>query len=321
MSDLNEAGDSFENNGAIEDGADNGMEQMTDAEKEELFELIEGKNSDGTPIKKQFKKDELLKLAQKGFGADREFQEAKATKKQMQDLMRNLQDPEAWLELSRRLGHDPDKFAEERMAQKLLQAMKSPEEIEIEALRKESEQWKEFQKKQKAEQDEATALEAFERLQKGLYSTIEEVLNSGGIPKTTDTVAEVARYIQIQKNAAERRNEPFTLDQVKAPNIIAHMRKQHETRLSSLFDELDEDGVLAMLPEKLQKKIGAALTKKLSGGKVVDINTIERKPRQSSNPLELPERKSSNIDAKKARALAEAKVAKSQAEWDRIHGR
>lgn len=300
---------------------DNPANETASELQEELFELIEGKNPDGTPIKKQLKRDELLKLAQQGFGASKSFEEAKAAKEQMKQLARMLQDPEKVFEVLKQLGHDPDQLMTGRMANQMLENMKTPEEKEMEQLRREAEEFRRFKAQQMKEQEESQIEHRAAEIRNSLYSRIEETLNTAGVPKTRATIAEVSRYIKMMADASERNGESFDIDSVKLNNIVAHLREKHKQTFESLFDELDDDGILAMLPESIQKKIGAALTKKLSGGKVADINSIRRPAKSNDSLLDAPADKPKIISMKEADAITENRIRKAQELWDRQNKR
>lgn len=296
------------------DGAVPAMEGVT---AEELFELIEGKNPDGTPIKKQYKKDELLRIAQKGLGADKAFEDARTTKEQMKQLARAMSDPAQLPAVLAKLGLDFDTLIQERMATMMLENMKSPEEKEMEQLRREAEEYRQLKAQQLKEKEEAEASATGERMQKELFGLIEQTLNTSGVPKTKQTIAEIARYIQIQFNSAQRRGESFHLSQIKPEALVAHMRKMHEDSFTNLFSELDEDGILAMLPDPLQKKIAAALTKKLSAGKVTDINSIKR---EATPRVEKP-KGTKYMTAKELAKAMDADLEEQQKAWERQYGK
>lgn len=312
MSDMNEAAG---------DVSSEGVEQTTEqAIQEELFELIEGKNPDGTPIKKQYKKDEILGFAQKGRGADKAFEEAKATKKQMQDLARAMQDPRQLPVVLKHLGVDLDTWLQDQMAERLLDNMKSPEEKENERFRKEAEEWRKHQAKLKEDERNAAIEAKAAEIQTSLYSRIEETLNNAGVPKTQHTVAEIARYIDMLHKSAVRNNKPFDINTVKMEHIAAHLKKTHAESVQTYWGELDDDALLSVIPEKMLNRISAALTKKLSGGKVADINSIPRTKSPAAFTAEPAERPKTR-DVRETNEIIESKIARAQAEWEKKFGR
>lgn len=318
MSDLDTAGTATASDTgyvALDDAANPEL-----ATNEELYELIAGKNPDGTPLKKQLKKDEMLKLAQKGFGADSTFQEAQQTKAQMKELARMLADPEAVFEIIKKFGHDPDQLMTGRMAKQMLEAMKTPEQIQAEEWKRDAEKFRAQEAKRLQDEQESLITNRAKEIQTDLYTRIEQTLNSAGVPSTKASVAEVGRYLKALVNKAESEGQSLDIKNVKLENIVAHMRNQHKVTFESLFsDDLDEDGILALLDEKLQKRIGAALTKKLSSGNAVS-NVIERKA--STTPaLDKPEKKERALSPEEANELSAERIRKLQAMWDKQNGR
>jgi hypothetical protein len=321
MSDINEVGstpDAYSTEGVY---GDNPSTEETNALQEELFELVEGKNSDGSPIKKSLTKAEMLELAQKGFGANKSFEEAKATKAQMKELARAMSDPTQLPAVLKHLGIDLDSFIQERMAHQMLENMKSPEEKEMEQYRKEAEEFRRM-KAEQAKQDEETQInQRAQEIRQSLYSRIEETLNTAGVPKTQTTVAEVSRYIKMMADSAARQGKQFDINTVKLESIVSHMKAKQKETFESLFADLDDDGTLAMLPEALQKKIAAALTKKMSGAKITDINSINREPKQTQWNEQPADRKQKTINTAEANKIFEDRIAHAQAQWDKQNRR
>jgi hypothetical protein len=80
---------------------------------------------------------ELLKRAQMGFSAEEKWQEAAKMRKQVEGFINLLQkDPNQALE---KLGFDVDQLAEARIQQRIEEMKKTPEQLELERLRREHE--------------------------------------------------------------------------------------------------------------------------------------------------------------------------------------
>ena len=299
---------------ALEDAAN-----PTEAINEELYELIAGKNADGTPLKKSFNKDEMLKLAQKGFGADATFEEAKREKAQMRELARMLADPEAAFEVLKKFGHDPDQLMTGRMAKQMLEAMKSPQEIEAEGWKKDAEEFRAWKAKQQKDEEEQQITTRATQIRDSLYTRIEETLNSAGVKKTKSTVAEVGRYIKQMAAKADADGKPFDIETVKLNNIVQHLKGQYKQTFDSLLEELDEDGILSTFSEAQLKKIGAALTKKLSSGNVRDIHSIKREA--TAPAVEKADKRERALSTDEANEIAAERTRKLQALWEKQNGR
>lgn len=281
---------------------------------EELYELITGKNADGTPIKKNLSREEAMKLMQKGFGADKEFEEAKATKKQMTELARMLADPKQVFEVLKHFKHDPDLLMTGRMAEQMLQSLKTPEDIEREGWKKDAEEYRAMKSKQMRDDEDAQVNTRAAEIRDGLYSRIEETLNTAGVKNTKGTVAQVARYVQKLHNKAIAEDRDFDINTIKLENIVAHLRDDYKGTVSALIDDSDEDSVLSHFTDAQLKKLGAALTKKLSGGNVVDINTIERKATNTPAAVNT-EKKERVLSTDEANDIAAKRTADLQRRW------
>lgn len=240
---------------------------------EEMFELQHGKNPDGTAITKKVSKADLLSLAQKGFGANQSFEEAKALKSQMTELARLMADPEKVFEVLSSLGHDTDKLMMGRFHKQSIENMKSPEEKEFEVLKRDAELYRKQQAEHLQQQKEAQVLQLTQQYQNVLMDKIEQVLSASGVDKTKQTVAEIARCIKIVQ---DKEGDKFRLENVPVEQLVKHLQRKRQTSFTSLIDELDDDGILQMLTPAQRQKIGAALTKQLQGQGMQPVRQPQR---------------------------------------------
>jgi len=304
---------SDEMNTGIEDtGADSGA--GSEAQNlQDLFELVEGKNSDGTPIKKQLTRAEMLELAQKGFGADKAFEEVAMTKKQLKEFAAAARDPERVFDLLQQLGHDTDKLLTGRLNKQMLEALKTPEEVEIEQLRRDAEAYRKSEAKRLRDEEERQIGETANATMTKVYSTIEGVLSASGVDQSKETVAEVARYLKQMMTSAERQGKDFRLEDVPLDGIIEHLQERRNSFFSWL-DELDDDRLLQTLGDKRQKRISAALTKLMSGKQMnSEINKFERK-----NTVPETEGKQKKVlSVQEVEELNAKRIAKMQEAWER----
>ncbi len=118
--------------GVEDDLSDLEAEKKAAAEKPRKHKL----NVKGKEIEVDDK--ELLKRAQMGLAADEKWQEAAKMRKQVESMIQLLQrDPATFLE---KAGFDVDALAEQRIQQKIEEMKKSPEQLEMERLRRDHQQ-------------------------------------------------------------------------------------------------------------------------------------------------------------------------------------
>lgn len=159
---------------------------------------------------------ELLKRAQMGFAADEKWQEAAKMRKQVENMIQLLQkDPTTFLQ---KAGLDVDQLVEQHIAQKLEEMKKTPEQLEMERLRKEHEGLlaERERERQQAHEREIKRMQSEFAVQ--IESEIIQALDNPefGLPKSPYFVKRIADVLiyDIKKNKKQ------TISAAKAAEIV-----------------------------------------------------------------------------------------------------
>lgn len=176
----------------------------------------------------------LKKHLQKSKAFDKRVREFSGYQSQVESLLEQLQkDPDSVLE---KMGIDLDKRAEERLARKIEEMKKSPEQLEKEKMSKELEDLRQEKKKieeakQKAEQEQLRQKHAQE-FESDLISALED--QKSILPKKNAWVLQ--RVAQTMMLAIQNGYEG-----VKVKDVIPLVEKQWKEELASYFDGSPED--------------------------------------------------------------------------------
>ena len=235
---------------------------------EDLFEIVEGKNEDGTSRVKNLTRAEMVKLAQLGFGADAKFkeaassrEEAAATKQQMAELAKMLRDDP--FTVLKHLGQNPDDIVARHFNRQLEESMIDPKDKELSEYKARLQHFEE-QERVRNEQEQNSKIEArANEIRSGLFNKIEEALSSAGMAKNERTVAEVGRYLQSLNGKADSNGRPINILEYPVSKIVSHIKQSRSTEFTNLYESLNEDEILAQMDPKVLEKFGRALSKKL----------------------------------------------------------
>jgi hypothetical protein len=201
--------------------------------------------------------EEALKLAQKGVGADKKFNEAFRLKQQAEQFIHQLKTDPMSILMNPNLGFDFKKMAQDYLAKEIEKEMMTPEQRELydtkEKLRQIEDEKK--QGEEKASQERMQQLVSH-------YSTeyekdIQSALQTSGLPKTRGTVKRIAYYMQ---KGLERGVE------LKAGDVIDLVRTDYIQEHNELYGSTDGDTLIKMFGDQTLKKLMEANLKKMKGG-------------------------------------------------------
>lgn len=182
---------------------------------------------------------ELLRGYSHQQAANKLYQEAQKTKKQAEEFVSMLKDPEKFYEVAAKLGHDPRNLSESYLVKKLEEEMLDPKERE---LREYKAKWEGVEKEKQRVLEAKYAKDYNDQFVQALQET--EVLAS------KETVAEMATYI---RNAAKI---GFKMTPKEAAMLVKedHEKREHaytRSRLSSL----EGDALIKFLGEDVANKL------------------------------------------------------------------
>jgi hypothetical protein len=267
------------------------------------FELEEGKNPDGSKKTKKISVAEARKLAQKGLGADKTFNEAKAareeaqaTKAQMAQLARLMKE-DPWKVMSA-LGLDPDAAIKSKFQRDLEESMLDPRDRELRDIKKDYQRMKQEEEARYKQAQEERVIARAQELQTNLMNKVDEALKQTGVPNNRATVAEIGRFLQSLHGKVDRAGNPIDIFKIPVKAIVTHihntMKSSFQTVLSSVEDD---DALLENLDPAIVKRIMNAQSKKLAAS-----GQLQRRPVRGEQSFE-----------------EDRPVKKSQAEIEREH--
>lgn len=203
--------------------------ELGDADLDKLVSIKVNGEVKKVPLKEAIVRAQRAEAGQKAL---QERAELDQTLKAIQNLIEN--DP---AELFRRAGKDPDAFAEERLQQRLAEMQMTPEQKEVEKIKREHAEMQKFIKEQNAavEQQQMTAKE--QQYAQQIDDELTAAFKSSGLPKTRLYVQQAAA---IARGAALR-GEDMSLAQaveIVKERYPEEMRESLSVREAKEIDEL-----------------------------------------------------------------------------------
>lgn len=194
--------------------------------------------------------DEVIKTYRERKGhqqaANKTLQEGKLARKQAEEFITMMKDPERFFDVAKKLGHDPRTLAEKRLAADLEEEMLDPREREVKKLTAKVTEYekRENEIKQRAEEAEHQALT--ERYRKDYNDQFVKALTESSLPQTRETVAAMASHI-----ARAARLKVEITAQEAAMLVEDDLKTQH----SSIYRNADAASLVKLLGEENMKKI------------------------------------------------------------------
>jgi len=202
---------------------------------------------------------EIVKIAQKGMGADKRFQEAHKIKTAAETFLWLLKNKPREILENPKLGIDFKKLAQEFIADEIKLEMMTPEQRELHEakirLAANEEEKKAATQKLQREQMEAAVRQQSENYERD----ITETLKTSGLPKTRETVRKIAYYLSeaLKQNVV-----------LKAADVIHLVKADYDQAIKDLFENVDGDALMSFLGDGNVKKLNEALLKKIKAGDV-----------------------------------------------------
>lgn len=180
--------------------------------------------------------------------AAREMTDAKRLRKQSEEFVAMLKDPEKFFELAEKMGHDTRTLAEKKLARALEEELMDPKERELKAAKARLE---EFERRENEAREKAKA-EHLAQLEKKYASEYENqflsALKDSGLPPTKPMIGEMAKYIGRAASLG------FKMTANEAAMLVKEDIKIAQARL---FKDADAQTLLGILGDDLANKIRA----------------------------------------------------------------
>ena len=201
--------------------------------------------------------EEALKLAQKGVGADRKFNEAYKLRQQAEQFIHQLKTDPMSILMNPNLGFNFKQMAQDFLAKEIEKEMMSPEQRELFETKEKIRQLEEEKKGAAEKESEARMQQLVSHYSTEYEKDIQSALQTSGLPKTRGTVKRLAYYMQ---KGLERGVE------LKAGDVIDLVRADYIQEHNELYGATDGDTLLKMFGDQTLKKIMEANLKKVKGG-------------------------------------------------------
>jgi len=228
--------------------------------------------------------EELTRIAQKGFGAEKKFQEAAKLRQQAEGLIETLKDNPIELMRHPALREKFEAAAEELIWEKIQKEQMTQEERELADSKAELERYRrQEQERQKAEQvRQRQELEA--KYRADYQKQFVEALETGGIPKSDWSVQRMALYMK-QALAQGYKN-------ITPADVVPLVKKDWQKAQADLYGALDGDRLIETLGADVVEKIRKADVSKFkqrpqATGKVGGAEQTQAPRRRYTSPDQL----------------------------------
>jgi hypothetical protein len=296
----------FENTTGGETGPVEGQVEGTAEDTgaaEEYWELEDGKDESGANKKKRVSVAEARKLAQKGYGADKTFEEAKVAreearviKAQMAQLAQMFRD-DPW-KVMEAFKLNPNELIKARFQKELADSMLDPRDKKL----KEYESELQYHRRMKAQAEEVKREEQItskaQEYQELLFGKIDEALKQAGVPNNPTTISEIGRYLQNLHGKNDKQGNPINIFKVPVSDIVKHVHSRFNSGYTDVLSGIqDDEALLSSVDPKVMKRLLAAHTKKLEAsgtlnrrnapaGNIDQFNKNKEEPRKTQRELE-----------------------------------
>lgn len=231
------------------------------AEIRKLKLILDGKNL-------ELPESEVIRLAQKGIGADKRFGEAAVLRKQAEEILKA--DP---IEFFKRAGKDGRQWAENFLLEQIKLEQMSPEQKEAHDNKMKLQQMENERKLQTAnaaKQEQEAERIGFVKKYDAIFT---EALGKVSLPKTAYTVKRMAEL-----QATNLKNK-LNLD---ADQLAKVVREDYMAERTQLYGGMEGEQLLEMVGTDIVKKIQKALIAKLKAkGSAGSSRGVKLNPNQN----------------------------------------
>jgi hypothetical protein len=214
--------------------------QASAAEKRRLKLKIDGQE-------REVDTDEIERDYSRYHSADKKFQEAATTKKQINEFLNGLKaNPTQGLrELSKRLGFDLTAVSNEVLRGNLEDEMLSPADKENRAKDERLKKFEDQEKEQLTKKEQGEREERIEQSRVKIAGIIEEAMESAKyLSKDGTAVEDMARYmIHCQKNGIE----------YDAQDVARHVEKRAINQFTNVIKNMEVPDILRNMPGLVEK--------------------------------------------------------------------
>ena len=235
--------------------------------------------------------DEVIKVYRERKGhqqaANRELQEGKAARKQAEQFIAMMRDPEKFFDVAAKMGHTPRELAEKYLARQLQEELMDPKDRELRDAKAKIREIEDLERRQReyVEQQQAQLLR--EKYMKDYESQFVQALQDSQLPATKEMVARMAKYI----GQATKLN--YKMSPAEAAQLV---QEDLQTSYKKLVASSDGDMLIKLLGEDVANKL-----RKYDVEKLKDPSKLLQTPNQHQEPRKDRSRVEKRMSAKEWR--------------------
>ena len=229
---------------------------LTTAQATKLYKLVTGKNQDGTPIHQEYSEQDLLKFAQKGYGADAEFRSTKQARDEVNSIIQMMKNPQQLPQILRKLGYDPSQLGLEWYAQQIQENTMDPTAKELRDAKKKLKDYDDEKTAAENTTREAQISEMAAQVKSEIGNKITEALTAAGLPIEKQYVRLVGQYLQL---AAKK---GYDINQIPIGFLVNKVKADINTFAQTYYGSMSEDHLSTNVDEATLAKYARAHMKK-----------------------------------------------------------
>lgn len=203
--------------------------------------------------------EELTRIAQKGFGAEKKFQEAAKIRQQAENILQAIQDNPLELMKHPSLREKFEAAAEELIWEKIQKEQMSAEERELMESKAELERYRKAEQERQQAERQRQQQELQEKYRADYQRQFIEALETGGVPKSDWSVQRMALYMK-QALAQGMKN-------ITPKDVVSYVKRDWMKAQADLYGSLDGDRLIETLGADVVEKIRKA-----------DVSKFKQKP-------------------------------------------
>lgn len=251
------------------------VETNETVETVEAAETTETNQAEPKPERKKYKvkvdneemevdEDELIRGYAHNKAASKRMQEAAERRKQSEEFIELLRkDPKAVLQ-HKDLNIDVKALAEQILAEHMEEQLLTEDEKERRELKRKLDEYEQREQQRQQTEQQARFEAATAKQIEEFDNMFTEALNTSGLPKTRQTVARMAHYMQlaIANGHAD----------VTAADVVENVRADYLNEITALFGEANDEVLMQLIGEQIGERISKAQMNKIKAAqkKVAD---------------------------------------------------
>jgi len=211
---------------------------------------------------------ELLKGYSHTRAANKILQEGKQVRRQAEEFINMMKDPEKAIEVLRKLGHDPRRLSESYLLKQIEDENMDPREREFRDAKVKLQEYETKEKLKIKEMESQRDAELKAKYAKDYSEQFVDALKTSGLPPTKTMVGKMAEYVKQSAKLGYKLSPSEAASLVKEDVQKAHL---------ALLSESDGDTLMGLLGEQVANKV-----RKWDTSRVKDPNAQLRTPTEQN---------------------------------------